>query len=154
MLSSAFKLSALVTLIGLGTVACTTTPTETNTMVKDVDVHAVSTAGVGQKIGTILLSLYSMFGLGEYSVWYFQPSCFVLGALWYGCTAIVFYILKPTLAVQDNLARCFNQVADLLNAKARLFDPDNRDNVEALLYDLSLQTVLWYKVLTTPKAHY
>ena len=89
--------------------------------------------------GTILLSLYSMFGLGEYSVWYFQPSCFVLGALWYGCTAIVFYILKPTLAVQDNLARCFNQVADLLNAKARLFDPDNRDNVEALLYDLSLQ---------------
>ena len=53
MLSSAFKLSALVTLIGLGTVACTTTPTETNTMVKDVDVHAVSTAGVGQKIGTI-----------------------------------------------------------------------------------------------------
>src|SRR3990167_5148041 len=53
MLSSAFKLSALVTLIGLGTVACTTTPTETNTMVKDVDVHAVSTAGVAQKIGTI-----------------------------------------------------------------------------------------------------
>ena len=53
MLSSAFKLSAFMALIGLGTVACTTTPTETNTMVKDVDVHAVSTAGVGQKIGTI-----------------------------------------------------------------------------------------------------
>ncbi|MEG1157247.1 MAG: YccS family putative transporter, partial [Acinetobacter sp.] len=102
--------------------------------------------------GTILLSLYSMFGLGEYSVWYFQPSCFVLGALWYGCTAIVFYILKPTLAVQDNLARCFNQVADLLNAKARLFDPDNRDNVEALLYDLSLQNSTVVQSLNNTKS--
>lgn len=55
MLSSAFKLSALVTLIGLGTVACTTTPTETNTMVKDVDVHAVSTTGVGQKLAPFVL---------------------------------------------------------------------------------------------------
>jgi uncharacterized membrane protein YccC len=80
---------------------------------------------------------------------------FCLGALWYGCTAIVFYILKPTLAVQDNLARCFNQVADLLNAKARLFDPDNRDNVQKRCSTIyPYKTVLWYKVLTTPKAHY
>lgn len=89
--------------------------------------------------GTILLSIYTMFGLGEYTQWYFQPSCFVLGALWYGLTAILFYLIKPTLAVQDNLSRCFNQIADVLTAKARLFDPDNQDNVEALLYDLSIK---------------
>ena len=89
--------------------------------------------------GTILLSIYTMFGLGEYDHWYFQPSCFVLGAFWYGATAILFYLIKPTLAVQDNLSRSFMHIADLLNAKARLFDPDNQDNVETLLYDLSIQ---------------
>ena len=41
--------------------------------------------------GTILLSIYTMFGLGEYSEWYQQPSYFVLGALWYGLTSIIFY---------------------------------------------------------------
>lgn len=89
--------------------------------------------------GTILLSIYTMFGFGEYTHWYFQPSAFVLGALWYGATAILFYLIKPTLAVQDQLARCFQQIASVLYAKARLFDPDNRANVEALLYDLPLQ---------------
>ena len=89
--------------------------------------------------GTVLLSIYTMFGLGEFEAWYLQPSYFVLGALWYGITSILFYLLKPTQAVQDNLALCFNQIAALLNAKARLFDPDNKDNVEQLLYELSLQ---------------
>ena len=89
--------------------------------------------------GTILLSIYTMFGLGEYQDWYFQPTCFVLGVLWYGLTAIVFYLIKPSLPVQDNLSRCFSQIAALLDAKARLFDPDNVENVEGLLYELSLQ---------------
>lgn len=40
--------------------------------------------------GTILLSIYSMFGLGEYAHWYQQPTYFVYGALWYGLTSIVF----------------------------------------------------------------
>lgn len=102
--------------------------------------------------GTILLSIYTMFGLGEYAEWYFQPSCFVFGALWYGFTAIVFYLIKPTLAVQDNLSRCFNQIADLLNAKARLFDPDNQDNVEALLYDLSIKNSTVVQSLNSTKS--
>lgn len=89
--------------------------------------------------GTVLLSIYTMFGLGEYSTWYLQPSYFVLGALWYGLTSIVFYLLKPTQAVQDNLAQCFNEISALLFAKSKLFDPDNTDNVEPLLYDVSLQ---------------
>lgn len=89
--------------------------------------------------GTVLLSIYTMFGLGEYSTWYLQPSYFVLGAVWYGLTSIVFYLLKPTQAVQDNLAQCFNEISALLFTKSKLFDPDNTDNVEPLLYDLSLQ---------------
>jgi uncharacterized membrane protein YccC len=93
-----------------------------------------------------------MFGLGEYAQWYFQPSCFVLGALWYGLTAILFYLIKPTLAVQDNLSRCFDQIADLLNAKAQLFDPDNQDNVEALLYSLSIQNSAVVQSLNSTKS--
>ncbi|WP_338561470.1 YccS family putative transporter [Acinetobacter sp. KS-LM10] len=92
--------------------------------------------------GTVLLSIYTMFGFGEYETWYAQPSYFVLGTLWYGLSTIVFYLLKPTQAVQDNLAECFQQLAQLLEAKALLFDPDNTDNVEDLLYALSLQNSL------------
>lgn len=102
--------------------------------------------------GTILLSIYTMFGLGEYSQWYQQPSYFVLGALWYGLTSIIFYLLKPTQAVQDNLAANFNAIAELLLAKARLFDPDNIDNIEPLLYELSLKNSEVVQSLNTTKA--
>ncbi|GAA4999607.1 YccS family putative transporter [Acinetobacter puyangensis] len=89
--------------------------------------------------GTILLSIYTMFGLGEYHVWYFQPLCFVAGVIWYGFTSVIFYLIKPTQAVQDNLSQSFAHIAELLFAKAKLFDPDNKDNVEALLFDLSIK---------------
>ena len=89
--------------------------------------------------GTVLLSIYTMFGLGDYAAWYQQPSYFVLGALWYGLSSVLFYLLKPTQTVQDNLAQSFNDLAGIFRAKARLFDPDNTENVEPLLYALSLQ---------------
>ncbi|WPP88806.1 YccS family putative transporter [Acinetobacter pittii] len=89
--------------------------------------------------GTILLSIYSMFGLGEYAHWYQQPTYFVYGALWYGLTSILFFIIKPTLTLQDKLSQIFKEISVLLQAKARLFDPDNKENVEQLLYELSLQ---------------
>ncbi|MCU4531205.1 YccS family putative transporter [Acinetobacter sp. P1(2023)] len=89
--------------------------------------------------GTILLSIYSMFGVGEYVHWYQQPTYFVYGALWYGLTSILFFIIKPTLPLQDKLSQIFQEISALLQAKARLFDPDNKENVEQLLYELSLQ---------------
>ena len=89
--------------------------------------------------GTILLSVYTLFGLGEYAHWYQQPSYFVLGALWYGLSSILFYLLKPTQAVQDQLAQSFIHLARLLELKAQLFDPDQSEQAEPLLYQLSLQ---------------
>ncbi len=41
--------------------------------------------------GTILISIYSLFGLGEYQHWYQQPVYFVYGVIWYGITSIVFF---------------------------------------------------------------
>jgi len=102
--------------------------------------------------GTVLLSIYTMFGLGEYSEWYQQPSYFVMGALWYGLTSIIFYLLKPTQAVQDNLYNNFNHLSELLMTKARLFDPDNTQNIEQLLYELSLQNNHVVQSLNTTKA--
>ncbi|KEC83806.1 MULTISPECIES: YccS family putative transporter [Acinetobacter] len=102
--------------------------------------------------GTVLLSIYTMFGLGEYTEWYQQPSYFVMGTLWYGLTSIIFYLLKPTQAVQDNLSNSFNLLSELLMSKAKLFDPDNVDNVEQLLYDLSLQNSQLVQNLNQTKA--
>lgn len=87
--------------------------------------------------GTILLSIYTMFGLGEYPHWYQQPSYFVLGAIWYGLTSIVFFIIRPTLPLQEKISAIFKDISVLLHTKARLFDPDNIDNVESLLFELS-----------------
>ncbi|MBF7688417.1 YccS family putative transporter [Acinetobacter rathckeae] len=88
--------------------------------------------------GTILLSIYTMFGLGEYTTWYFQPACFVAGAIWYSLTSIIFYLLKPTLFVQDSLAQTFSLLSNLLHHKAKLFDPDNtKQDIEQRLYELS-----------------
>ena len=87
--------------------------------------------------GTILLSIYTMFGLGDYPHWYQQPSYFVCGALWYGFTSIIFFIIRPTLPLQEKISTIFKEIGELLQIKAKLFDPDNVDNVEALLFELS-----------------
>ncbi len=113
--------------------------------------------GLGQRyasisFGTVLLSIYTMFGLGEPHVWYWQPSCFVLGAMWYGCAAIVFYLLKPTLVVQDYLSTSFQQIAKLLQLKSKLFDPDHQHLVEQLLFDLSVQNSAVVQSLNQTKA--
>lgn len=102
--------------------------------------------------GTILLSIYTMFGLGEYNEWYQQPCYFVIGTIWYGLTSILFFLLKPTQAVQDNLAQSFHQISKLLLTKSKLFDPDNTDNIESFLYDLSLHNSQVVQSLNLTKA--
>ncbi|MEB3753268.1 YccS family putative transporter [Acinetobacter sp. MD2(2019)] len=102
--------------------------------------------------GTILLSIYTMFGLGEYTPWYFQPLCFMVGAIWYSLSSIIFYLLKPTLAVQDNLSRTFFNIAQLLTEKSKLFDPDNSIHTEKLLFELSLKSAAVVQCLNTSKA--
>ena len=87
--------------------------------------------------GTILLSIYTMFGLGEYANWYQQPSYFVIGAVWYGLTSILFFMIRPTLPLQEKISTIFKEMGELLQSKAKLFDPDNVDNVETLLFELS-----------------
>ena len=66
--------------------------------------------------GTILLSIYSMFGVGEYAHWYQQPSYFVYGAIWYGLTSILFFIIKPSLPLQDKLSQILKDITNLLQA--------------------------------------
>ncbi|WP_130803469.1 YccS family putative transporter [Acinetobacter ihumii] len=102
--------------------------------------------------GTILLSIYSLFGLSEYQHWYQQPLYFVYGVLWYGLSSVVFFLIKPTLAVQDNLSHVFQGLAAVLNTKARLFDPDNKDNVEQLLFELSNEHAQVVQGLNVTKA--
>ncbi|MEB5476665.1 YccS family putative transporter [Acinetobacter pollinis] len=103
--------------------------------------------------GTILLSIYTMFGLEDHNVWYFQPICFVLGALWYGMTSILFYLLKPTLFVQDSLAQTFLSISDLLTHKSKLFDPDNnKEQIHNLLLTLSIKNANLVQHLDTTKS--
>lgn len=101
--------------------------------------------------GAVLISIYTMFGLEEYNTWYQQPTYFVLGTLWYGLSSIVFYLIRPTLPLQDKLSHIFLAIADLLHSKARLFDPDNVSNVEKFLFELSQKNAMVVERLNQAK---
>jgi Predicted membrane protein len=73
--------------------------------------------------GTVLLSIYTMFGLGEYAHWYEQPLYFVVGVLWYGLTSILFYLIRPTLQVQENLSINLQQMANCYRPKPNYLIP-------------------------------
>lgn len=89
--------------------------------------------------GTILLSIYSMFGLGEYAHWYQQPTYFVYGALWYGLTSILFLFLNQHFLYKINFHKFLKKFQPYFKLKHGCSTPDNKENVEQLLFELSLQ---------------
>ena len=46
-------------------------------------------------------------------------------------------MIRPTLPLQEKISTIFKEMGELLQSKAKLFDPDNVDNVETLLFELS-----------------
>ncbi|CBJ90051.1 putative efflux transport protein (PET family) (fragment) [Xenorhabdus nematophila ATCC 19061] len=46
-------------------------------------------------------------------------------AIWYNLLTLTGHILFPIRPLQENLARCYQQLSSYLYAKASLFDPDS-----------------------------
>lgn len=88
--------------------------------------------------GALLIAIYTMLGTSLYDQWYQQPLLLLAGAIWYNLLTLIGHLLFPIRPLQDNLARCYEQLAHYLELKSRLFDPDIEDESQAPLYDLAL----------------
>lgn len=98
--------------------------------------------GLGQRYATIafgalLIAIYTMLGTSLYEHWYQQPMYLLAGAVWYNVLTLIGHLLFPVRPLQDNLARCYEQLARYLELKSRMFDPDIEDESQAPLYDLA-----------------
>ncbi|MEK9497644.1 YccS family putative transporter [Photorhabdus sp. P32] len=74
--------------------------------------------------GALLIAIYTMLGTSIFPLWYQQPLLLLTGAIWYNLLTLTGHLLFPIRPLQDNLARCYQQLAVYLDAKASLFDPD------------------------------
>lgn len=79
--------------------------------------------------GTLLVMLYMVLTYSPQVAWYINPIMLVCGTLLYGFCTIGVHIFTPNRPVQDNLALAFSRLAEYMQIKARLFDPDE---VEAM----------------------
>ncbi|WP_434777163.1 YccS family putative transporter [Neisseria sp. Ec49-e6-T10] len=88
--------------------------------------------------GALLIALYTMLGHSDQNHWYTQPTQLVLGALWYNIVTLVFYLFIPIRPIQDNLSRCFEQLAIYLEAKSTFFDPDEENHFTAQKINIAM----------------
>lgn len=73
--------------------------------------------------GSLLIAIYTMLGAHENSVFWFQPLLLLSGAAWYYFMSMVWQMIWPMQPVQQSLANVFEQLANYLDAKAKLFHP-------------------------------
>ncbi|QOV70403.1 YccS family putative transporter [Citrobacter sp. BDA59-3] len=113
--------------------------------------------GLGQRYATIafgalLIAIYTMLGTTLYTAWYQQPLLLLAGAIWFNMLTLVGHLVFPIRPLQDNLARCYEQLSQYLELKARLFDPDIEEESQAPLYELALANGQLVSTLNQTKA--
>ncbi|KUT65374.1 hypothetical protein AWG50_19920 [Escherichia coli] len=95
--------------------------------------------GLGQRYATIafgalLIAIYTMLGTSLYEHWYQQPMYLLAGAVWYNVLTLIGHLLFPVRPLQDNLARCYEQLARYLELKSRMFDTEYEKSWHAREY--------------------
>ncbi len=73
--------------------------------------------------GSLLIAIYTMLGAHESTNIWFQPLLLLTGAAWYYFMSMIWQIFWPLQPVQQSLANVFFQMANYLDAKAKLFHP-------------------------------
>ena len=113
--------------------------------------------GLGQRYATIafgalLIAIYTMLGISLYQHWYQQPLFLLAGAIWYNLLTLIGHLIFPIRPLQDNLARCYEQLASYLELKSRLFDPDIENENQAPVLELALANGQLVAILNQTKA--
>ncbi|WP_435954347.1 YccS family putative transporter [Dryocola sp. BD626] len=113
--------------------------------------------GLGQRYATIafgalLIAIYTMLGISLYEHWYQQPLYLLAGAVWYNLLTLAGHLIFPIRPLQDNLARCYDNLAQYLEIKATLFDPDIEEESQAPMLDLAMANSQLVSTLNQTKA--
>lgn len=101
--------------------------------------------------GALLIAIYTMLGIGLFPQWYLQPALLLLGAIWYNLLTLTGHLLFPIRPLQENIARSFEQLANYLEAKANLFDPDIEADDDSALIDVAMANSQLVAVLNQTK---
>ena len=88
--------------------------------------------------GALLIAVYTMLGIGLFDEWYMQPALLLTGAVWYNLLTLIGHMLFPVRPVQEQMAKSYMLLANSLEAKASLFDPDGDDTDDAALIDVAM----------------
>jgi uncharacterized membrane protein (TIGR01666 family) len=102
--------------------------------------------------GALLIAVYTMLGVSMYETWYQQPILLLMGALWYNLLTLTGHLIFPIRPLQENIARCYEQLANYLDAKANLFDPDAEDNADLPWMDVAMANGTLVNILNQTKA--
>ncbi|WP_342211579.1 YccS family putative transporter [Gilliamella sp. ESL0254] len=78
--------------------------------------------------GSLLIAAYTMLGHNLYTDNYTLPCFLLLGALWYNVVSLIESIIQPIRTTQQSLSLCFIYLAQYLDAKAAMFDPDETND--------------------------
>ncbi|MCT4701154.1 YccS family putative transporter [Enterobacteriaceae bacterium H20N1] len=113
--------------------------------------------GLGQRYATIafgalLIAIYTMLGISLYEHWYQQPLLLLAGAVWYNLLTLAGHLIFPIRPLQDNLARCYDHLAQYLEIKATLFDPDIEEESQAPMLELAMANSQLVTTLNQTKA--
>ena len=74
--------------------------------------------------GCLIVSVYALLGVHHFHHWYEQGLLMMLGAVWYGLLSTLSFLVFPVQVAQQRLSQSYSLLADLLEAKAALFDVD------------------------------
>ncbi|WP_024530399.1 YccS family putative transporter, partial [Serratia fonticola] len=102
--------------------------------------------------GALLIAVYTMLGTSMYDAWYQQPVLLIIGAIWYNLLTLIGHLLFPIKPLQENLARCYEQLANYLDAKANLFDPDAESDADLPWVDVAMANSTLVTTLNLTKA--
>lgn len=102
--------------------------------------------------GALLIAIYTMLGIGLFPQWYLQPSLLLTGAIWYNVLTLFGHVLFPIRPLQENISRCYAQLAYYLDAKANLFDPDLDEDDRQTMVDVAMANSQLVSSLNQAKA--
>ena len=102
--------------------ALMTTAAFTVTMAGALDVRYRTIA-----FGTLLVMMYTVLTYLPHIPWYVNPLMIVCGTVLYSLCTLVLHLLLPHRPVQENMARAWRKLGELMMVKAQFFDPDEAD---------------------------
>ena len=101
--------------------------------------------------GALLIAVYTMLGTAMYDARYQQPLLLVIGALWYNLLTLAGHLLFLSGRCKRT-ARCYDQLANYLDAKANLFDPDAERDADLPRMDVAMANSALVALLNQTKA--